>query len=85
MDIDDNAFKGIEAIIHSMTPLERTAPEILNGSRRKRIADGSGTSVQEVNRLVKQFDETRKMMKMMTGGKNAVRALSNMPQFRGKP
>jgi signal recognition particle subunit SRP54 len=85
MDIDDNAFKGIEAIIHSMTPLERTAPEILNGSRRKRIADGSGTSVQDVNRLVKQFDETRKMMKMMTGGKNAVRALSNMPQFRGKP
>jgi signal recognition particle subunit SRP54 len=85
MDIDDNAFKGIEAIIHSMTLLERTAPEILNGSRRKRIADGSGTSVQDVNRLVKQFDETRKMMKMMTGGKNAVRALSNLPQFRGKP
>jgi signal recognition particle subunit SRP54 len=85
MDIDDNAFKGIEAIIHSMTPVERTAPEILNGSRRKRIADGSGTSVQDVNRLVKQFDETRKMMKMMTGGKNAMRAISNMPQFKGKP
>jgi signal recognition particle subunit SRP54 len=85
MDIDDNAFKGIEAIIHSMTPLERTAPEILNGSRRKRIADGSGTSVQDVNRLIKQFDETRKMMKMMTGGKNSMRAMSNMPQFRSKP
>jgi signal recognition particle subunit SRP54 len=85
MDIDDNAFKGIEAIIHSMTRLERTTPEILNGSRRKRIADGSGTSVQDVNRLIKQFDETRKMMKMMTGGKNAIRAMSNMPQFRGKP
>jgi signal recognition particle subunit SRP54 len=85
MDIDDNAFKGIESIIHSMTPLERTDPEILNGSRRKRIADGSGTSVQDVNRLVKQFEETRKMMKMMTGGKNAMRAMSNMPQFRGKP
>jgi signal recognition particle subunit SRP54 len=85
MDIDDNAFKGIEAIIHSMTQLERTNPEILNGSRRKRIADGSGTSVQEVNRLIKQFDETRKMMKMMTGGKNALRSMSGMPQFRGKP
>jgi signal recognition particle subunit SRP54 len=85
MDIDDNAFKGIEAIIHSMTPLERTTPEILNGSRRKRIADGSGTSVQDVNRLIKQFDETRKMMRMMSGGKNAIRAMSGMPQFRGKP
>ncbi|OFY50889.1 MAG: signal recognition particle protein [Bacteroidetes bacterium RBG_13_46_8] len=85
MDIDDNAFKGIEAIIHSMTPMERTDPELLNGSRRKRIADGSGTSVQDVNRLIKQFDETRKMMKMMSGGKNAMRAMSNMPQFRGKP
>jgi len=84
MDLDDNAFKEIEAIIHSMTPGERTAPEILNGSRRKRIADGSGTSVQEVNRLIKQFEETRKMMKMMSGGKNAIRAMANMPQFRGK-
>ncbi len=84
MDLDDNAFREIEAIIHSMTPGERTAPEILNGSRRKRIADGSGTSVQEVNRLIKQFEETRKMMKMMTGGKNVMRAMANMPQFRGK-
>ncbi len=70
LDIDDNAFKGIEAIIRSMTPEERTNPIILNGSRRKRIADGSGTSVQEVNKLLKQFDETRKMMKTMSKGGN---------------
>jgi signal recognition particle subunit SRP54 len=69
VDIDDDAFKGIEAIIHSMTPEERTNPGIINGSRRKRIATGSGTSIQEVNRLIKQFDETRKMMKKMTTGK----------------
>ena len=66
IDIDDNAFKGIEAIIHSMTPAERTNPDLLNGSRRQRIAKGSGTTVQEVNRLLKQFDETRKMMRMVT-------------------
>jgi len=72
LDIDDNAFKGIEAIIRSMTPQERSDPAVLNGSRRKRIATGSGTSVQEVNKLLKQFDETRRMMKAMTrGGKNA--------------
>jgi signal recognition particle subunit SRP54 len=71
LDIDDNAFKGIEAIIRSMTPEERVNPVILNGSRRKRIATGSGTSVQEVNKLLKQFDETRKMMKMMTKSHNA--------------
>jgi signal recognition particle subunit SRP54 len=71
LDIDDNAFKGIEAIIRSMTPEERVNPVVLNGSRRKRIATGSGTSVQEVNKLVKQFDETRKMMKMMTKSGNA--------------
>ena len=69
IDIDDNAFKGIEAIIYSMTPGERTNPAILNGSRRARIAKGSGTSIQEVNKLIKQFDETRKMMKMMTAMK----------------
>ena len=68
VDIDDNAFKGIEAIILSMTPKERTNPEILNTSRRQRIAKGSGTNIQEVNRLIKQFDQTRKMMKMVTGG-----------------
>ncbi|MDR1682166.1 MAG: signal recognition particle protein [Candidatus Symbiothrix sp.] len=66
VDIDDDAFKSIEAIIHSMTPDERTRPEILNGSRKVRIAKGSGTNVVEINRLLKQFDETRKMMKMMT-------------------
>ncbi len=75
LDIDDDAFKGIEAIIRSMTPQERTNPEILNGSRRARIAKGSGTNVQEVNKLLKQFDETRKMMRMMTtgGGRQAMR------------
>ncbi|MBD8387507.1 signal recognition particle protein [Dysgonomonas sp. BGC7] len=72
LDIDDDAFKSIEAIIYSMTPKERSNPEILNGSRRQRVAKGSGTTIQEVNKLIKQFDETRKMMKMMTqmkGGK----------------
>lgn len=69
VDIDDDAFKGIEAIILSMTPKERSNPEILNTSRRKRIAKGSGTDIQEVNRLIKQFDQTRKMMKMVTGSK----------------
>ena len=69
IDIDDNAFKGIEAIILSMTPKERTNPEILNTSRKMRIAKGSGTNIQDVNRLLKQFDQTRKMMKMVTGSK----------------
>lgn len=69
IDIDDNAFKGIEAIILSMTPKERTNPEILNTSRRQRIAKGSGTNIQDVNRLIKQFDQTRKIMKMVTGSK----------------
>jgi signal recognition particle subunit SRP54 len=75
LDIDDNAFKGIEAIIRSMTPEERVNPVVLNGSRRKRIAAGSGTSVQEVNKLLKQFDETRRMMKMMTKSGNAARLM----------
>lgn len=66
VDIDDNAFKSIEAIIYSMTPAERTNPEILNGTRRTRIAKGSGTTIQDVNRLLKQFEQTRKMMKMVT-------------------
>jgi signal recognition particle subunit SRP54 len=70
VEIDDDAFKGIEAIIHSMTPAERENPMILNGRRRERIAKGSGTTVQEVNRLIKQFDDTRKMMKMVTQNKN---------------
>ena len=68
-DIDDDAFKGIEAIIRSMTPLERRNPDIINGSRRQRIAKGSGTSLQDVNRLLKQFEGTRKMMKMATSMK----------------
>ena len=67
IDIDDNAFKSIEAIIYSMTPAERSNPALLNGSRRQRIAKGSGTNIQEVNRLLKQFAQTRKMMKMVTG------------------
>ena len=78
MDIDDNAFKSVEAIILSMTPAERTNPDLLNGSRKKRIANGSGTDIQEVNRLVKQFYDTRKMMKMVNSGKakNLMQALS---------
>ncbi len=71
VDIDDDAFKGIEAIIHSMTPAERHDPSLLNGSRRARIAAGSGTSVQEVNALLKQFTQMKKMMKMMTVGGGA--------------
>lgn len=82
LDIDDDAFKGIEAIIFSMTPYERENPSVLNGSRKKRIASGSGTDVQEINRLVKQFDETRKMMKMMQSGKNMSRMMSSMPGVR---
>ena len=69
VDIDDNAFKNIEAIIQSMTPKEREHPEVLNTSRRQRIAKGSGTNIQEVNKLIKQFDQMRKMMKMVTGSK----------------
>lgn len=86
MDIDDDAFKGIEAIIYSMTNEEREDPKILNGSRRRRIAVGSGTDIQEVNQLIKQFAETQKMMKMMTGGKgkNLMRSLANMNKMPGK-
>jgi len=73
LDIDDDAFKGIEAIIYSMTPHERSNPSVMNGSRRSRIAKGSGTSVSEVNKLLKQFDETRKMMRMMTTSKMPVK------------
>jgi len=68
VDIDDDAFKGIEAIIQSMTPEERSSPSVINGNRKKRIAKGSGTSVQEVNQLMKQFNQMSKMMKMMQGG-----------------
>jgi len=82
MDIDDNAFKGIEAIIHSMTPLERKNPELINGSRKKRISSGSGTDIQEINRLLKQFDETRKLMKKVTTGKNLGAMMRNMPKMQ---
>lgn len=78
MDIDDNAFKGIEAIIRSMTPAERNDPLLLNGNRRKRIATGSGTNIQAVNKLIKQFEDTRKMMKMMSSGKNMSHVMQNM-------
>ena len=89
VDIDDNAFKGIEAIIKSMTPKERSNPEILNQSRRMRIAKGSGTNIQEVNRLIKQFDQTRKMMKLVTGTNMAkmagmmgkMKGMAGMPKF----
>ena len=84
VDIDDNAFKGIEAIIKSMTPKERTNPEILNQSRRMRIAKGSGTNIQDVNRLIKQFDQTRKMMKMVTGT-NMARMAGMMSKMKGMP
>ncbi len=86
MDIDDDAFKGIEAIIYAMTPAERDEPKILNGSRRKRIAQGSGSDIQEVNQLIKQFEETQKMMKMMSGGKgkNLMRAMANMNKMPGR-
>ena len=82
VEIDDNAFKGIEAIINSMTPYEREHPEIINGSRRQRIAAGSGTSLQEVNRLLKQFEETRKMMRQVTTMGNPLKAMRAMKKKR---
>ena len=82
IEIDDNAFKGIEAIINSMTPYEREHPEIINGSRRQRIAAGSGTSLQEVNRLLKQFEETRKMMRQVTTMGNPLKAMRAMKKKR---
>jgi signal recognition particle subunit SRP54 len=84
VDIEDDAFKSIEAIIYSMTPEERENPKILNGTRRKRIANGSGTDIQEVNRLIKQFNETAKMMRMMSGGKGKNMARL-MQQMKGAP
>lgn len=82
VDIDDDAFKHIEAIIHSMTPEERAKPSMLNASRKKRIGKGSGTSVQEVNQLLKQFNQMSKMMKMMQGGggKKMMQMMRNMPR-----
>ncbi|HKL08160.1 MAG TPA: signal recognition particle protein [Bacteroidales bacterium] len=79
IDVDDDAFKGIEAIIQSMTPEERENPKLINGSRRKRIAMGSGNDIQEVNRLIKQFSETKKMMKMMKNGKGMAGLMNKIP------
>jgi signal recognition particle subunit SRP54 len=82
IDVDDDAFKHIEAIIHSMTPAERTKPTLLNASRKKRIGAGSGTSIQQVNQLMKQFDQMSKMMKMMQGGggRKMMQMMKNMPR-----
>lgn len=80
VEIEDDAFKHIEAIIYSMTPKERTNPEIINGSRKNRIAKGSGTSIQDVNKLIKQFDDTKKMMKLMSNPKNM---MGMMKQLKG--
>ncbi|WP_010136653.1 signal recognition particle protein [Ochrovirga pacifica] len=82
VDIDDDAFKGIEAIINSMTPLERTEPKVINASRKKRIAKGSGTSITEVNQLLKQFFQMAKMMKMMQGG-GAKKMMQMMQGMKG--
>jgi signal recognition particle subunit SRP54 len=82
LDISDDAFKGIEAIINSMTPAERKTPDIINGNRRKRIAMGSGTDIQQVNQLLKQFEEMRKMMRSMNKLQGAGRAMPKMPFMR---
>ena len=79
VDIDDNAFKSVEAIIMSMTPQEREEPTLINGTRRKRIADGSGTTIQDVNKLLKQFEETRKVMRMMSNPSKMAGMMKNMP------
>ena len=79
VDLNEDGLKSIEAIIYSMTPAEREDPAVLNGNRRKRIATGSGTTVTEVNQLIRQFEEMRKMMRAMSGGKNLARMMANMP------
>lgn len=84
IDIDNNAFKGIEAIIHSMTPFERENPDVIKGTRVQRIAAGSGTTAQEVNRLIKQFGETRKMMQMVSSNKNPMNLMKQMKQAKGR-
>jgi signal recognition particle subunit SRP54 len=82
VEIPDDAFKGVEAIIRSMTPTERTTPTLLNNSRKIRIANGSGTSVQEVNKLIKQFEDMRKMMKMMSNPRNLSGMKNQMRNMR---
>jgi signal recognition particle subunit SRP54 len=84
VEIDNDAFKGIEAIISSMTPYERQNPEVINASRRQRIAKGSGTTLMEVNRLLKQFEESRKMMKMATSMKNPMKMMRQMRGAKGR-
>ncbi len=84
MDIDNSAFKSIEAIIYSMTPYEREHPDIIKGTRAQRIAKGSGTTLQEVNRLIKQFAETRKMMQMASSVKNPMKMMNQMKQMKGR-
>lgn len=83
VDIQDDAFKHIEAIIYSMTPAERTNPGLINGQRKNRIAKGSGTNIQEINKLLKQFEDTRKMMKMMSNPKNMMGMMKQMKNMRG--
>lgn len=83
VDIDDDAFKNIESMIYSMTAKERENPAIINGSRRKRIAQGSGSSIQELNKLLKQFEQTSKMMKMMGNKQNMMKMMKNMPKMPG--
>ena len=83
IDIDDSAFNSIEAMINSMTPAERHNPEILNTSRRQRIAKGSGTSIQAVNKFIKQFEETRKMMRAASNMKNPMKMMNQLKQARG--
>ena len=83
VEVDDDAFKGIEAIIQSMTPKERSEPALLNGARKKRIASGSGTSIQDVNKLLKQFNETKKVMHMMSNKKNMANMMRQMKGLKG--
>ena len=84
VDIDEDAFKGIEAIIQSMTPKERAQPDILNVSRKTRIANGSGTNLTEVNKLIKQFTETKKVMHMMSNKKNMANMMRQMKGMGGQ-
>lgn len=85
VEIEDDAFKHIEAIIYSMTPKERANPDLINGSRKTRIATGSGTSIQEVNKLMKQFGDTKKMMKMMSNPKNMMGMMKQLKGMKGMP
>ncbi|HNR86688.1 MAG TPA: signal recognition particle protein, partial [Taishania sp.] len=85
VEIEDDAFKHIEAIIYSMTPKERENPDIINQSRKNRIAKGSGTTIQDVNKLLKQFGDTKKMMKMMSNPKNMMNMMKQMQGMKGMP